>query len=384
MQFENVLREMERDIRRSRSELNELKKMHADAQLSRDVAVKELHKQEEQNNVERKKREVELKAMRQQAEERRQHYERSERRLAQRSGSGAEHTERKQTPQGSSLQAAQNGTGASAGQADEGPSDQQKKITTYEEAFNRIKDSTGVSDMIQVVERFENQDSTRDRLEEMQEANKAKLTRLEEEREKLEKELERLKFTGETKLSSGQKVLEEFEEHLRSEEKRLKLCRARLNKLSKLLIQVKAGIEHLFEKLQAIKLEQSHVPGTKVPPTSDEYVLDLVSRCEERLLKLQEELRKQAETEHTDLEQTLRQLEDEDFRARMESNLPQYNIRIKLPSVKKDGRFEEEEEGAADEEDSEIPTRNVIKKQSQQLIESKNKRKVAKKKKTKK
>ena len=80
MQFENVLREMERDIRRSRAELNELKKMHADAQLSRDVAVKEMHKQEEQNNVERKKREVELKAMRQQAEERRQHYERSERR----------------------------------------------------------------------------------------------------------------------------------------------------------------------------------------------------------------------------------------------------------------------------------------------------------------
>ena len=28
------------------------------------------------------------------------------------------------------------------------------------------------------------------------------------------------------------------------------------------------------------------------------------------------------------------------FRARMETNLPQYNIRIKLPSVKKDGRFE--------------------------------------------
>lgn len=117
--------------------------------------------------------------------------------------------------------------------------------------------------------------------------------------------------------------------------------------------------------------DQSHVPGTKVPPTSDEYVLDLVSRCEERLLKLQEELRKQAEAEHTDLEAALRQLEDEDvrslllaftdlvvpfhfhvsshttvlfvvlqFRSRMETNLPQYNIRIKLPSVKKDGRFE--------------------------------------------
>lgn len=59
---------------------------------------------------------------------------------------------------------------------------------------------------------------------------------------------------------SGQKVLEEFEEHLRSEEKRLKECRARLNKLSKLLIQVKAGIEHLFEKLQAIKLVRASPP----------------------------------------------------------------------------------------------------------------------------
>ena len=61
--------------------------------------------------------------------------------------------------------------------------------------------------------------------------------------------------------------------------------------------------------------DQSHVPGTKVPPTSDEYVLDLVSRCEERLLKLQEELRKQAESEHTDLEAALGQLEDEDVRS---------------------------------------------------------------------
>lgn len=57
------------------------------------------------------------------------------------------------------------------------------------------------------------------------------------------------------------------------------------------------------------------MPGTKVPSTSDEYVLDLVSRCEERLLKLQEELRKQAETEHTDIEQALKQLEDEDVRS---------------------------------------------------------------------
>lgn len=62
--------------------------------------------------------------------------------------------DRKQTPQGtSSLQATQSGAGAGA-QAEEGPSEQQKKITSYEEAFHRIKDATGVSDMVEVVIRY--------------------------------------------------------------------------------------------------------------------------------------------------------------------------------------------------------------------------------------
>ena len=61
--------------------------------------------------------------------------------------------DRKQTPQGTSLQATQGGTGAAA-QGEEGPSEQQKKITSYEEAFHRIKDATGVSDMVEVVIRY--------------------------------------------------------------------------------------------------------------------------------------------------------------------------------------------------------------------------------------
>ena len=59
--------------------------------------------------------------------------------------------DRKQTPQGTTLQATQAGAGA---QAEEGPSEQQKKITSYEEAFHRIKDATGVSDMVEVVIRY--------------------------------------------------------------------------------------------------------------------------------------------------------------------------------------------------------------------------------------
>lgn len=62
--------------------------------------------------------------------------------------------DRKATTQASTLQAAQGGAGAGSGQAEEGPSEQQKKITSYEEAFHRIKDATGVSDMVEVVNRY--------------------------------------------------------------------------------------------------------------------------------------------------------------------------------------------------------------------------------------
>ena len=48
------------------------------------------------------------------------------------------------------------------------------------------------------------------------------------------------------------------------------------------------------------------MPTAKIPATSDEYVLDQLSTCEEKLLKLLEEL------DGKDLNEVFKQMEDEE------------------------------------------------------------------------
>ena len=77
----------------------------------------------------------------------------------------------------------------------------QQKITTYEEAFRRIKEATGVSDTKEVVLRFENQGETKEHLESLQKDAEKQIARLREERERKQNEYEEMKYTGEAKLS---------------------------------------------------------------------------------------------------------------------------------------------------------------------------------------
>lgn len=54
-------------------------------------------------------------------------------------------------------------------------------------------------------------------------------------------------------LYSGQRMLEEFESHLDEAKNRCKESKEKADRASKLLSQVKNGVDHLSEKLQHIK-----------------------------------------------------------------------------------------------------------------------------------
>ncbi len=64
----------------------------------------------------------------------------------------------------------------------------------------------------------------------------------------------------------------------------------RQERSSRILVDVKAGIEHLADKLQYLKAPKGHVPQAQLTPGSDEYVLDLLGTTEQKLLKLMEDL----------------------------------------------------------------------------------------------
>lgn len=80
--------------------------------------------------------------------------------------------------------------------------EQEEKISSYEEALAKIKDTTGVSDILEVVARFLNQGETRTHLEQMQAEHSETLARLREEKERLQAQFEEMKYSGEAKMSS--------------------------------------------------------------------------------------------------------------------------------------------------------------------------------------
>ncbi|XP_018097535.1 outer dynein arm-docking complex subunit 3 isoform X1 [Xenopus laevis] len=351
--FQTQLDLIEAEILKQRNELMELQKMNKDALQARDEARADLQQQEEEVTRERRERERTLQNYKKQAEERRIHAERVERRAQRVALPGEDATvDNQQTPSGE---------------------DEEKVIRTFQEAFQRIKDATGVTDTQEIVRRFIAQGETGKHLEELKIENERTLVRLKEQKEKLEEEFRNQKYSGEAKLSRGQQDLEELQSHLQKEEKRCEKTKEELEQMSKILNETKAGIEHLASKVKHIKVPKHYFPALDGSPLSDEQVLDLLGITEEKLQKLLEEL------EGQDLGQILKQMEEEEFQASIEGKLPAHNIRISLPAPSKQDMFEDEEDSGEDEGD--VVTRATLKRQSQQIIESKTKRRTRPKKK---
>eukprot|EP00106_Octopus_bimaculoides_P020508 XP_014787950.1 PREDICTED: coiled-coil domain-containing protein 151-like [Octopus bimaculoides] len=332
-----VLENLEKEIKQSLNEQEELQAMYRDAQLSKENALKVLKKHEDMISHERKKREIQLQELKKEAEEKRMLHDRIERRF------------NAQRP--SFQQQDENASGEKQVLSGE---EQQQKISTYEEAFRRIKEATGVSDtMVVIVFLF-----------------------------RLVVSLNRpfniigicvyivvgifgVMWFGETKLSRGQRMLEEFQEKLQEEETSRSEIENKLEKMSKILLQVKSGIDHLADRLSHLKTPKGYTASTKLSPSSNEYVLDQLALCEEKLLKLMDDFH------DVDLEKVQKQMEDEEFHINIESRLPAYNTRVKL-STQLENIYAESESSREDE--PEVLSRSAIKKISQSIIDAKMKK----------
>ncbi|XP_029545393.1 coiled-coil domain-containing protein 151 isoform X3 [Salmo trutta] len=350
--FQSQLDKLEAEILRQRQELKDLQVMNSDALLSKDTAKAELQRQEEQMYRERKDRECILTRYKKEAEDRKAQAERVERR-AQRTA---------MQPDELSSDAQRSATGLG---------EEERAISTFEEAFRRIKEATGVTDTREVVERFISQGDTQQHLEDLKKENQRTLLQLKEDRDRLQEHFQDIKYSGETKLSSGQQMLEDCKRHLQAEQGRRDAAKERLDWLTRTLNTVRAGVEHLSDKLQHIKLGEG--PEPQLPPGSEEYVVELLSQSEQKLLLLQEEL------QGKDLAAVMKEMEEEEFHASIEGKLPHCNTRIKLPEAQRQDPYDEEEESGDDEGD--IITRAILKHQSQLIIDSKTKRKTRTKKK---
>ncbi|XP_018617250.2 coiled-coil domain-containing protein 151-like [Scleropages formosus] len=349
--YQSHLDALEAEILKQRQELRELQVMNNGAQLSRDMAKVELQHQEELVYRERRERESILARYKKQAEECKAHIKKLERR-AQRATMHADELS------------------SEAQRSAVGVGEEEKTISALEEAFQCIKEATGVRDAQEVVERFIAQGKTQKHLENLKEENERTLQQLKEQRDQLQDRFQEMKYSGDAKLSSRQQTLEECEGHLRKERRREKEARERLEWLTNMLRMVRSGVEHLSNKLQHILLTDS--PVVELDPSSEEYVLELLAQAEQKLLILHEEL------QGKNMDTIMKEMEEEEFYTSIEGKIPQYNIRIRLPRVESRDSYEEEE---SEDNESDIITRAALKRQSQIIIDSKTKRKTRTKKK---
>ena len=87
-----------------------------------------------------------------------------------------------------------------------------KKLKMFEDAFGRIKEATGVSDVEEVLQKIDTQESTRENLTKLSKENQIKIEELQEDLKKSGARLEELKYAGPSARSGARKIIDEIEQ----------------------------------------------------------------------------------------------------------------------------------------------------------------------------
>merc|ERR1712050_377375 len=126
--------------------------------------------------------------------------------------------------------------------------EERQKLLDYEEAFHRINEATGVSDVNEVIQKFLTQEDTQKNLSNLTKENQGSIDRLTEDCRRLRLQVEELKFSSGGNVGRRQ-AIDDFETHLAEATEKFDRNKGKFERMAKMLIDMKAGIAHLSEKL---------------------------------------------------------------------------------------------------------------------------------------
>mmetsp|Transcript_65171 Transcript_65171/g.157755 ORF Transcript_65171/g.157755 Transcript_65171/m.157755 type:complete len:597 (+) Transcript_65171:202-1992(+) len=163
--------------------------------------------------------------------------------------------------------------------AAEESAEHKKKIDVYEQAFRKIKEATGVSDVNEVIQKIVSQEDQQNSLMELTRENQARIEGLNEEKTRLKAQVEEIKYTGTGGRTGARKMVDMYEEKLTVSSTKLERAKDKYERLARILINVKAGIDHLCDKLESVR---------EGPPLrmSDDTIVDVMYQCEQTLVQL--------------------------------------------------------------------------------------------------
>ena len=254
--------------------------------------------------------------------------------------------------------------------------EQKKKIDVFEDAFRQIKEATGVSDVNEVIQKIVSQEDTQNNLMELTKENQAKVEGQTEVRDQLRRRVEETKYSA-PGGGHRRKMVDDHEENLGGAVAKLERTRLKYERLAKILVNVKAGVAHLAEKITPLR---EGAPSIQI---NDETILEVMYQCESMLVNALHISRSTADDdgrlEEQAGEQDLTGISDNDV---MQTR--PFNQRISLPLDEGlDGIDEEGGDGFDGEigEEEEL-SRVAIKKASEQLTGANDRRAKKSRKKT--
>jgi len=365
--FDNQLAAIERTLKAKEHDLEELILMSHDANHAKEVAKAELAKVDSVLNAERAARDKDLADRRQQVRARQEMNARMQQRDAARIDIQLEAqgdlSQKQEEALKKSVVTNQLYHEMNKRQLDE----EEQRVTTFEEAFKKIKEATGVSDVSEVIQKFMTQEDTHNNLKQINEEAQARIDHLKEEKAQIQAKLEELKYAG-SGLDGSRKLVDEYEGKLAEATAQCEKARMKYEKVAKILVAMKAGIAHLRDKLEVMQLDEPTIQLT------DETVVDVVAQAEKKLMKTLALFGSDDES----VKQTM-----EMVNSTPSTELPVHNSRIETKNVTQhDSDEEDSEDYGSDVEDAmDVPDRGYVKNSSQQLSDKtgkKGKRKVMK------
>jgi hypothetical protein len=210
-------------------------------------------------------------------------------------------------------------------------------------------------------------------LKDLTDKSDEKIKDLMEERRKIRLQVEEIKFSSGGNVGRRQ-AIDDFEVYLTDANEKFERHRSKYERMAKMLINMKAGIGHLAEKLTIINLEGGEAPIEM----NDETVEEVLQQCELKLMKLMGRTR---DLDEPDARTRSIKMDDDRYEEKLLAKASS-DVRIKLTDNEQD--VDDDDDDFEEEMDEDVWNRKHVKYNSEQIMEkqqTKNRKKAKGKKK---
>jgi methyl coenzyme M reductase beta subunit len=130
----------------------------------------------------------------------------------------------------------------------------ERKMIEFDETMRIIKEATGVSNIDEVLQKFASQKETNTHMLELRKQNEERFQQLKQKKIESLAQYEEFKLAGEAKRTHTRQMIAEFEQHLKDSEVQEQEAKIKYERTATVLGSIKAGVQHLADKLEGIQV----------------------------------------------------------------------------------------------------------------------------------